>query len=98
MSQFTISVQNKIKSSGASITLTVVKIYSGLVLGVVFALVGEEIFGYGSLSFSFVVVTILALFLKIAKNWGWVPLLSFNLICILIGLLLRMYVHLAPGA
>lgn len=98
MSQFTVTIQNRIKSSSASISLTVLKIYSGMMLGLVFALIGEEIFGYGSLSFSFVMVTVLALFWRLSRKWGWVQLLSFDLICILVGLLLRMYIYLAPGA
>ena len=98
MPQFVNTMQDKLKSSSASVSLLIVKIYSGLVVGLTIALVGEEIFGFGTLSFSFVAVVILTAFLKVARSWSWMQLLIFDLVCLLVGLLLRMYVLVAPGA
>ena len=98
MNQYIGTIQTKVKASSASLTLLIVKIYSGLIIGVTLSLIGEEIFGFGTLSFSFVSVVALLGFLKISKSWGWAPLLVFDLICLLVGLLLRMYVMVAPGA
>lgn len=74
------------------------RIFVGLALGLVFAMVGQEMVGYGTFSYALVVVSCLAAILRISKNWRWSHLTIFVLICILLGALLRMYIMVAPGA
>lgn len=73
------------------------KIVSGLVLGLTFSLVGQEVFQYGPLLFGFVIVAITSVFYRLSKSWGPIGLLIFDLLCILAALLIRMYVVVAPG-
>lgn len=74
------------------------KVFSGLVIGLTFALTGRELLGYGNLSFSFVVITALMAFMHISRRWGLGFLLIFDGLCVLAALLLKMYIVIAPGA
>lgn len=98
MSRFTETLQHRLKSSSAGLVTFILKVFSGFVLGLTFALIGEEAIGYGSLSFFFVVTVTVLTFLRLAKPWNWVSVLVFDLVMVLIGLLLRMYILVAPGA
>ena len=51
MSRFTETLQHRLKSSSAGLVTFILKVFSGFVLGLTFALIGEEAIGYGSLSF-----------------------------------------------
>lgn len=73
------------------------KLFSGLILGLTFALVGQEVFDFGPILFWFVILTITATFYRLSKNWGAIGLLIFDLLSVLGALLIRMYVVVAPG-
>jgi len=73
------------------------KYFSGFVLGLTLALIGQEIIGYGNLSFLFVVAVTLGAFVKISAAWKYVGVLVFNLIVILLATLLKMYIVIAPN-
>lgn len=62
------------------------------------ALIGKELIQYGTFSFVLVIVVVTLTLLRIFKYWNWGKLLVFDLICILVALLLRMYILIAPGA
>lgn len=85
------------KAGMQSLFLITGKIITGLILGLTFSLIGDEVFKYGPLLFGFVIVTVTAAFYRIAKPWGSIGLLIFNLLSILAALLIRMYVVVAPG-
>lgn len=70
---------------------------TGFFLGLTFSLVGEQIIDYGWFSFMLVIVVTMGGILRITKHWSWVHVFIFNLICVLIGMLLRMYIMIAPG-
>ncbi len=92
------NVQDRFKSSSNAIALVGFKLITGLFLGLTLALVGQEIIQYGVFSFLLVIVVVTASLMRIVKSWTWTHLLIFNLICVLLGLLLRMYILIAPGA
>ena len=92
------NVQERFKTSTNAISLLVFKAVSGAVLGLTLALIGEEIIQYGVISFVLVTIVSTACILRISKAWSWTHILIFDLICVLIGLLLRMYILIAPGA
>lgn len=73
------------------------KIFSGSVLGLAFAIISQRIFEYGNLGFVFVIMMTLSVFLLISKGWNAWVVGIFNLFCVLAGLLLRMYALVAPG-
>lgn len=90
-------LQYKLKTSSTSLALFFFKVVSGLALGLTMALILEEIMAYGTLAFVFVIVATTGAFLKLAKRLQFVGVAVFDLICVLIGLLLRMYILIAPG-
>lgn len=98
MAQVVENLQNKLKSTSNGLLLFTFKLISGLAIGLTVALIGQEIFSYGTFLFAFVVVVVTGLLLRKARNWRWTTLLVFNLICVLVAMLLRMYILLAPGA
>jgi hypothetical protein len=91
-------LQYKLKSSSTSLALFFFKLVSGIALGLTLALIFEEIIGYGSLAFIFVIVSVTAAFLRASKSLQFVGVAVFDLICALLGLLLRMYILIAPGS
>lgn len=97
MAQLIQNVQVRLKKSSQNFALFTCKLASGLVLGLVFAIAGEQIMGYGNFSFWFVAVLFTGVFIRVSKPWSFGGLMVYNLVCVLLGLLLRMYVLIAPG-
>jgi hypothetical protein len=91
------NVQERFKTSTNALMLLGFKLFTGLMIGLTLALIGMEILQYAVFSFVLVVVAATAAVMKITKPWSWTHVFIFNLICILIGLLLRMYILIAPG-
>src|SRR4051812_38711049 len=92
------NVQDRFKTSTNAISLLSFKALSGVILGLTLALIGEEIIQYGMFSFVLITVVSTACILRISRTWSWTHILIFDLICVLIGLLLRMYILIAPGS
>ncbi|MBK9293636.1 MAG: hypothetical protein IPM57_04205 [Oligoflexia bacterium] len=89
--------QIKIKESSKGVFLLVAKTVSGVLLGLTVALVVRGFTGYGYLGFTFVVVAITGAFLKLSQKWKIQGVLLFNLFCVMVAMLLRMYILIAPG-
>jgi len=98
MSSLIDNVQDRFKSTSHAVALLALKALSGAVLGLTLALIFQEIIQYGVLSFILVTVVVTGSILRISKTWSWTHILIFDLICVLIALLLRMYILIAPGA
>lgn len=98
MSQFVDNLQTSIRTTTSSLLLAMAKLISGLLLGLTLSLIMQEIFHYEMILFFFVILVTILTFLKVSKSWSWMNLLTFDLICVLGSLLLRMYILLAPGA
>ena len=97
MGEFIENMQHTLKKNSQNIGLFTVRFFSGLFLGVTLTLVGQQILGYGQLLFWFIIFLTTAVFLKITKGWKWVGVIVLDFILILIGLLLKMYILIAPG-
>lgn len=98
MSNFLEDLQYKIKTSSNSVLLFSFKIFIGFVLGLTLALIGQQITDYGTLAFLLVIVACLAAFYRVARGWKWSQSFVFTLVCVLVAVLLRMYIMVAPGA
>lgn len=92
------NVHDRFKITTSMVALFTFKFLSGLMIGLTLALIFQEIIQFGTISFVLVTVVVTACILKISKSWSWTHILIFDLICVLIGLLLRMYILIAPGA
>lgn len=97
MSEIVGALNQKIKNTSTSIGLIALRVISGGVLGLTIALIGEEIFSYQSFSFIFVLLTVLGGFMKLTTGWKYTGVIVFDLFCILLGMLLRLYIIAAPG-
>lgn len=98
MAQLVENIQQSLKNSAQSGLLLTAKVMTGLFLGLTLTLILQEILGYGNLLFVFTILMGTVAFFRISKDWSWKVLLTFNLICVLLGLLLRLYILIAPGA
>lgn len=92
------NMQDRFKTSTNALALMGLKVVTGLFIGLTLALIGQEIIHYGWFSFVLVIVVTAGLMVKVSKSWSWTQLLIFNLICVLIALILRMYILIAPTA
>lgn len=102
MSELVDRMQYRLKKSSGDIFNFLLKLATGLVLGLTLALIIHEMLGKqegeGTLSFAFIILIVTASFLRIAKKWSTVSVLVFDLVCILIGIILKFYIMVAPGA
>lgn len=98
MGQMLENIQYRLKTSSSGLALFFFKLISGLALGLTVALIGQVLINYGNFSFIFVIVATTAAFIRVAKRWQFVGVAVFDLICVLLGLLLRMYILVAPGS
>ncbi|MCB0349203.1 MAG: hypothetical protein KDD37_10225 [Bdellovibrionales bacterium] len=92
------STHQGIKKGSTHLGVLSLRFFSALIVAYAMALIGEGLLFYGRLSFWFVLIITAAVFLKITRSWGAGGVLVLDLILFLIGLLLRMYVLVAPGA
>ena len=90
------NIQVGAKSATMSIFLIAVKAFTAFIIGLTLSMVGQELFSYGTISFVFVLVTTIAVLMKTMLNWGLGAVLIFDLISVLMALLLRMYILIAP--
>lgn len=94
---FSNRMSESFKSGSLNVLLVTLKVLSGLVIGLTVSLIGQEIFKYEIIPFFFVIFSVAFAFFRISKSWNFVVTLVFDLICILVALLLRMYIMIAPG-
>lgn len=91
------NAQERLKTSTNALALVTIRVLTGLFLGLTFALIGDQIIDYGWFSFMLVIAVTTGTIFKVTRSWAWIHILIFNLICILTGLILRMYILIAPG-
>jgi hypothetical protein len=98
MSEFLENMQDTLRRNSQSIGLFVLRFISGIFWGVVLTLIMQQVLGYGQLLFWFVIVLITALVVKLTKSWKWTGVVVLDFVLILMGLLLKMYILIAPGS
>lgn len=96
VSQIAGQMQEGVKNSSKSIFGFLMKIATGFMIGLTVALIGQEVMGYGTILFLFAMILVGAVLYKVMQNWTLGSVLIFDLICVLVALLLRMYILVAP--
>jgi hypothetical protein len=95
-------MQVQLKKTSGDLALFSLKLLTGIVLGLTLALIMQEILGKADnenlLAFFTVIAITMAAFLRIAKEWGFTALLVFDLVAVLLGMVLKLYIMVAPGA
>ena len=97
MSELINKVQFQVKKSSSDLLTYSFRVLTGGWLGMVFAHIFQGLFGFENFLFLFVIVLVTGSVVRITRGWGLISVLIFNLFCILIGILLRMYIMVAPG-
>lgn len=90
------NMQEGVKNSSVSLLNLIARVLTGFMLGLTLALIGQELVGYGSFSLLFVIVVVLGLVIKTTSSWSFGKIFIFDLILILVAMLLRMYILVAP--
>ncbi len=96
MNQLVSSVHTGAKNASSSVFLWALKVVTAFVVALTLAMVGQELTSYGALAFVFVLILAGAALIKIMNTWSVGAVLIFDLICVLVALLLRMYILIAP--
>jgi hypothetical protein len=84
------------KNASISIFAISLKLITGFLIGLTFSLIGQELMSYGSFSFVLMMVVTMGLVYRLLQSWTVSAVLVFDLICVLMALLLRMYILIAP--
>lgn len=96
VAEMTHKTQEGIRMTSLALVLLMLRGVSGFFLGLTLALIGQELTQFGSFSLIFLTVVIMGIFFRISQGWGYTKLLVFDLICILVIQLLKMYILIAP--
>ncbi len=89
-------VKDGIKSTSIFLLGLIIRVLTGFFLGLTLGLIGQEILNYSSFGLIMMILVTLGIFFKVSVKWSIAQLLIFDLICVLVGQILRMYVTLAP--
>ena len=90
------NVQEGVKTSSVSLFNLFLRLLTGFFLGLTLALIGQQLMGYGMFGLLLCLVVIMALITKVLSKWSVGQILIFDLICVLVAMLLRMYILVAP--
>jgi hypothetical protein len=95
-------MQVRLKKTSGDLATFALRMVSGGFLGLTLSLVVQEALGKKEgddlISFFFVIVATCGAFLRVSKKWTLASVLIFDLICVLVGMILRLYIMVAPGA
>ena len=90
------SVQDGVKSTSLTVFHISLRLITGFFVGLTLSLIGQELIGYGTFALIFATIVVLAVITKLLANWSVGQILIFDLIVVLVGMLLRMYILVAP--
>lgn len=91
-------IQFQAKKSSGDLGTYFFRVLTGGWIGMVFAHFFQMIFEFENFLFLFVIILMTGVIVRITKGWGFFAVVILNLFCVLIGILLQMYVTIAPGA
>lgn len=91
-----VNMQQTAKNSSISTAQRILRLISGFFIGLIVSLVIQELTQSGELMLVFLVVFFTAVVYKLLSRLQIFQILIFDLICVLIAALLRMYIMIAP--
>lgn len=91
-------VQFRMKKTSGDMGTYLLRVATGGWIGMVFAHLFQMIFAFENFLFFFVIVLMTGTIVRITRGWGFFSIIILNLFCILVGILLQMYIKVAPGA
>ena len=90
------SMKDTMKSTSYKILSLVLRMITGFAIGLTMAFIGQEMAQYGAVTLLLVISVVTMVFLRISTSWSVAKILIFDLICVLVGQILKMYILLAP--
>ncbi len=90
------SVRDTAQNTSSQAFSIALRLLTGLILGYVLGLIAQEIIGFGAFSLSFFVLIMALLFFKISSSWTILKIILFDVFCVLVLQILKMYILLAP--
>lgn len=96
MNQLATNLGEGVKSTSTSAFSLFIKVVTAFFIGLTVALIAQELIQYGTFAFVFMMLVVMGLIYKLISNWSLGATLVFDLVCVLMALVLRMYILLAP--
>ncbi len=90
------NMQQSAKNTTITLTQRILRLISGFFIGLVLALIIQELIKGETLMLIFLTTLFMMIVYKLLANMLIVHILIFDLICVLIATLLRMYIMIAP--
>lgn len=91
------NLQQGAKSATHSLSHILLRTVSGFFFGFVLALIFQELFHLGTFMLVFMTVLFLSLIYTLLSRLSLFQIIIFDVICVLVGALLRMYILIAPN-
>jgi hypothetical protein len=91
-------IQFQVKKKSSDMGTYIFRVLTGGWIGMVFAHFFQILFEFENFLFLFVIVIMTGAVVRITRGWGFFSVILLNVFCILLGVLLQMYVQIAPGA
>jgi hypothetical protein len=91
-----VNMQQTTKNSSISLAQRILRAVSGFFIGLVLSLIIQELTQSGQLMMVFLTILFLSIFYKLLSRLQIFQILIFDLICVLIAALLRMYIMISP--
>lgn len=89
-------MQQAAKSASVTLTQRLLRLISGFFVALVLALIVQELTRSGKLILLFLTTLLMLITYRLLRSFSILHILIFDIICILIGVSLRMYIMLAP--
>lgn len=96
MSMMADNMKTGAKNSSLAGLHMMVRLITGFFLGLTLGLIFQTFIGFGTFALLFFMVVTIAVIWKIMSSWSFGQIFIFDLICVLVAMLLRMYILLAP--
>ena len=90
------NMQQTATNSAISAAQRILRLISGLMIGLVLSLVIQELTSSGDLMLVFMIILFAGVIYKLLSRLQIFQILIFDLICVLVAALLRMYIMIAP--
>ena len=91
-------MQFQVKKTSNDFVTYIFRVLTGGWIGLVFAHFFQYIFAFENFLFFFVIVLMTGAVVRATRGWGFFSVFILNLFCILLGILLQVYLQVAPGA
>lgn len=98
MSDFAERFKDSVRGTTKQLTIFLVRLFTGALLGLSLALAAQSFSPISIFLFMFVVITTTGIVLRVTRYWSLPAAIILLLVLVLIGVLLKLYIHTAATA